>query len=304
MPGPIRPTNTTNRVSLDVANSRVESLKDFAGLAMEAEIALSDPGPDRMPRKQVSSFKWTTGRATVGMGMGTGLYHWIQRAFDGTGAPTNGSLVLADFNYKAQSRLDFEDAILTSITVPKLDGSSKDAAYFGVEFEPGRVRYSKAGGEDIRGLAGTKQKAWLCSNFRVEIGSLPCDRVASVDSFTWKSVVSTDLTGLSQTPSRSPAQVTVPDLSLAISMADQAPWAEAARKWFIDGERTDASEMSGRIVFLGPNLKDELGEISLRNIGFKRFSLVSPGATGEEISRFNCGLYVERMAFKINAYSL
>ena len=31
-----------------------------------------------------------------------------------------------------------------------------------------------------------KQKQWLCSNFRLRIGKLPCTRVSKVDSFTIK----------------------------------------------------------------------------------------------------------------------
>ena len=139
---------------------------------------------------------------------------------------------------------------------------------------------------------GTKQKAWLCSNFRVEIGSLPCARVASVESFTGKCFFPPDPTGIPRPPTKFPTRITVPDLTLAISMAGYAAWADTAKKWFIEGERNGAREMSGRIIFLGPNLKDDLGEISLLN----------PESTSEAIPRFNVDLYVERMAFKVNAY--
>lgn len=149
---------------------------------------------------------------------------------------------------------------------------------------------------------GTKQKAWLCSNFRVEIGSLPCARVASVESFTGKCFFPPDPTGIPRPPTKFPTRITVPDLTLAISMAGYAAWADTAKKWFIEGERNGAREMSGRIIFLGPNLKDDLGEISLQNIGFKKFSLLNPESTSEAIPRFNVDLYVERMASKVNAY--
>ena len=55
----------------------------------------------------------------------------------------------------------------------------------------------------------------------------------------------------------------MPDLKLAISMADHQPWADAAKKWFVDGHHEEGDEMSGRIVFLGPDMKKELGEITL-----------------------------------------
>ena len=158
---------------------------------------------------------------------------------------------------------------------------------------------------DIRGKIGPKQKAWLCSNFRVEIGDgkvLPCSRIASVDSFTWKCAIAADQIGIHREPTKHPAKVTVPDLKLSVSMADHQPWADAAKKWFVDGYHTEGEEMEGRIVFLDPNMKDELGEISLQNVGFKKFSKEDSEANSEKIARFTVELYVEKMVFKINQY--
>jgi len=287
---------------LDIDNYNVGFLKKFSGLAMEADIVANDLGPDNVQKKHVANIKWTPGKATVGIGMGKGMYDWIKAAFDKGYLTKNGRFVSADFNYKAQSELTFSEALITSVTVPKLDGSSKDAAYFDIEFEAEIVRHNKGDSSDIRGKIGPKQKAWLCSNFRIEIGSLPCNRIASVDSFTWKCAVAADQIGIHREPTKHPAKVTVPDLKLSISYADHDQWAQAAKKWFVDGEHREENEMTGRIVFLGPNMKDELGEIELMNVGFKKFSDEDAEANSEKIKRFNVELYVEKMAFKINEY--
>jgi hypothetical protein len=102
--------------------------------------------------------------------------------------------------------------------------------------------------------------------------------------------------------SKHPAKVTVPDIKLGISYADHQAWAEAAKKWFIDGERREENEMQGSITFLGPNMKDELGRIDLLNVGFKKFSDEDAEANTEKIKRFNVELYVEKMVFTINEY--
>jgi hypothetical protein len=269
---------------------------------MEGDVVSNDLGPDNVQKKHLANIKWTPGKATIGIGMGKGMYDWIKAAFDKGYVTKNGSLTSADFNYKAQSRLDFMQALVTSVTVPKLDGSSKDAAYFDVEFEAEQIRWSKGGGEDIRGKIGPVQKAWLCSNFRVEIGGLPCNRVASVDAFTWKCSVVSDQIGIFREPTKHPAKVTVPEIKLSISHADHEPWAAAAKKWFVDGYHLESDEMTGRIVFLDPNMKDELGEIELMNVGFKKFSDEDLEANSEKIKRFNVELYVEKMIFKINKY--
>jgi T4-like virus tail tube protein gp19 len=293
---------TAGRFALDVGGYNVGFLKKFSGMAMEADIVANDLGPDNVQKKHVSNIKWTAGKATVGIGMGKGMYDWIKQSFDKAYEPKNGWLESGDFNYKAQTRLDFEDALITEVTVPKLDGSSKDAAYFDITFEPERVRWAKGGGNDIRSKVGPKQKAWLCSNFRVEIGGLPCDRIATVDSFTWKCAVATDMVGIFVENSKHPAKVTVPDIKLGISYADHQAWADAAKKWFIDGDRREEHEMTGSITFLGPNMKDELGRIDLLNVGFKKFSDEDAEANSEKIKRFNVELYVEKMLFTINEY--
>ena len=295
-------TFTGGRFALDVDGINVGFLKKFSGLSMEADIVANDLGPDNMQKKHVSNIKWTPGKATVGIGMGKGMYEWIRAAFDKGYVTKNGTFTSADFDYKAQSQLTFFNALITGVTVPKLDGASKDAAYFDVEFEAEQVRWAKGGGEVIKGKVGPKQKAWLCSNFRVEIGSLPCNRIATVDSFTWKCAVASDQIGIFREPTKHPAKVTTPDIKFSISYADHQAWADAARKWFVDGNHEEKDEMTGRIVFLNPNMKDELGSIELMGLGFKKFEDEAAEANSEKIKRFNVELYVEKMTFKINTY--
>ena len=286
---------------LDVGGYNVGFLKKFSGLAMEADIVANDLGPDNVQKKHVSNIKWTPGKASIGIGMGSECYQWIKAAFDKGYVTKSGALTSADFNYKAMSVQTFQNGLITSLTVPKLDGSSKDAAYFDIEWEAEQVRWAKASG-NLQGKIGPKQKAWLCSNFKLEISGLPCDRVASIDSFTWKCAVAADMLGIFKENTKHPAKVTVPDIKLGISYADHDQWAQAAKKWFIDGHCTESDEMTGRIVFLGPDMKEQLGEIELHNVGFKKFSDDDAEANSEKIKRFNVELYVEKMVFKINKY--
>ena len=61
--------------------------------------------------------------------------------------------------------------------------------------------------------------------------------------------------------------------------------------------REEKDEMDGAIIFLGPDLKKELGRIDLKNLGFKKFSDDDVEANGEKIKKFNVELYCEAMAF-------
>jgi hypothetical protein len=85
-------------------------------------------------------------------------------------------------------------------------------------------------------------------------------------------------------------------------MADHDAWSKAAKKWFVDGAHLEENEMNGRIVFLDPNMSKELGEITLHNVGFKKFSKDDFEANSEKIARFSVEMYVEKMDFKISEY--
>jgi hypothetical protein len=290
-------TFTGGRFALDVDGFHVDELKKFSGLDPQADVVANDLGPAGTQKKHVANVHWTPGLATTGMGMGKGLYGWIKAALN-TGAGTRGGVFkLADFNYKVKSTFQFLNASVTDFTVPRLDGASKEAGAFDVGFAAEQVRWAQGAGDDLRGQVGTRPKAWLCANFKVAIGTLPCTRVATVDSFTWRCAAPASGPG----PLHPPV-VTVPDLRLTISSADYDAWAEAAKKWFIDGEHLEGNETAGRITFLGPNLVDELGSIDLVNVGFRKFERPAAVAGSEQIERFAVELYVEKMLLNIKEY--
>lgn len=299
MAGPQTPSMSGGRFTMDIDGYNAGFLKKFSGLGMVADIVSNDMAPLNINRKHVANIKWETGKATVGMGMGKGMYDWIKAAFDRNFLTKNGSVTSADFNHKATSRMDFINALIVGVTVPKLDGSSKDAGFFDIEFEAEQVRWYKGGGEDIRAKVGTKQKAWLCSNFRCEIGGLPNTRIASVDSFTWKCGVAADQVGITRESAKLPTKLTVPDLKVAVSMADHEAWAQAAKKWFVDGHHLEEDEMTGQITFLGPDMSKELGNVGLENVGFKKFEHDAREANTDKVARFNVEFYVENMRFNM-----
>jgi hypothetical protein len=292
-------TYTGSRFALDIMGANAGFLKKFDGLQIEADIVSNDLGPENVQKKHVANIKWTPAKATIGIGMGKEMYTIIQQAFKAHQKPFDGTLHVADFNYKIQSSLNFTGAIMTSVTFPKMDGSSKDAAYFDLEWEAETVRWLKGDNSDIRGKIAPKPKTWLCSNFRFEMGNLPCSRVATIDSFTWKCTVTPDQIGIDRAPSKQAAKVTVPNIKVEVSMADYDAWAQAAKKWFVDGYHEEKDEMSGAIIFLNPDMKTEIGRVTLKNCGFAKFTHGALEANSEKIARFKCEFYVEDMEFAI-----
>jgi hypothetical protein len=265
------------QIQLEVGGHAAGFVRSFRGLDLEAEIATGGIGD--MPGKHVAGVRWTPGVAEVGGDMGPGLQGWITEALANGLATRDGSVAALDARGAASWSLAFADARLSAVTIPALDGASKDAAALTVEFVPGQVAWEDRG----RAAAPVPQKSagWLAANFRIEIGDLPCKRVIRVDPFTWTCAAD--------------GSVTVPDIRLEIAQTDYAPWRDAARRWFIDGQTTHP--MPGRIVLLSPNLRDEVAVIDLGNVGLRRFSRPTTG--DDAIGRFAVVLYAERLGFRM-----
>jgi hypothetical protein len=174
-----------------------------------------------------------------------------------------------------------------------------------VKIDPERLVYEKRNGEKLKGEIGAKTKKWLCSNWRFQLeGPVrdSCDRVAKVDSFTWKQSVIKDEVGAFRIPTKHPAKVEVPNLKVTVSMSSIEAWRQWHQSFVIDGKCSEADEVSGSITFLGPDLKEELATINLDNVGIISLQQSKQEANKEEVARFEVELYVERMRFDYMVY--
>ena len=290
---------TAGRFVMEVDGSRVAYLKKISGLAYEGDIGTNDHGPLNMQTKHLTNYKYSDCKADIGIAQSGAMYKWIQQSFRKEYATKNVAIMAADFNYKTTHRIDALNCLITEVAVPKCDGSSKDPGYVSLSFAAEDVRHSKGGGEDIKGDYGVKHKTWLPSMFRFELSGLEdaCHRVATIDSFTWKQSVVQDAIGSQRIFTKHPAKVTVPDLSLTISSADQEPWRAWAESWFIGGKHLASDHKHGAIVYLSPDMTKEIGRVELKNVGLKKFADEDHEANSEKIKRFKVELYVEEMDF-------
>jgi hypothetical protein len=58
--------------------------------------------------------------------------------------------------------------------------------------------------------------------------------------------------------------------------------------------------MQGAITLLGPDMKKEIGHITLKNCGFKKFSKQAYESNKTGIARFDVEFYCEGIAFELN----
>jgi hypothetical protein len=295
---------TGGRFMLDIDGQVAGFIKKTSGGNIKGEVTVHNLGPDIYQKKHLSTITYDPFTVEVGTGMSKGFYEWIQASFDKGHVTKSGMLVAADFDYNAKSVREFRDAFISEVTIPALDGSSKEPAYMTVKFDPEVIYYSPGDGNKLQGnLDASAQKKWLCSNFRFNLGDLPCSRVAKIDSFTWKQGVIKDEVGMFRSPTKHAAKVEVPNLKITISMADIEPWAQWHKSFVIDGKCTDSDELTGAIEFMGPDLEEVLGTISLDHVGIISLEAAAAEANKEEVARFTIELYVEQMRFDMSATS-
>ena len=245
----------------------------------------------------VDTIKGEVVTINIGMSMGKGLYEWIKASLDETHLRKNGYVVAADYNYKAKSYRHFRDALITEITIPALDGSSKDTSFFTIKFAPEEISYQAGDDADIKGVVNTKQKKWLTSNFRLRLGDLPCGRVSKIDSFTIKQGITQDhFDSQRSSTKKEPTGLEISNLKVTFSASDVKPWAT----FFDDSvSKRQHAELSGAIEFLDPSLKEVLGSVDLFQVGISSLAEDKGEANKDSIKRATAELYVERMMLNL-----
>jgi hypothetical protein len=264
---------------------------------MKAEVGTHQLGPSLIQKKNITTISFEDMTVEVGMGMSKGMYEWIQAAFDMGHIKKSGEVHALDFDMNSKSIREFRDTQITEVTMPACDGSSKDPAYMTIKMKPEEIIYKPGTGSQVAGKIAPATKKWLCSNFRFELGALPCSKVAKIDSFTWKLALAKDEVGAFRIPTLHACKVEVPNLKVSISMADSKPWEDWHRSFLIDGNCGEDAELGGSITYMAPDLKEELGKIDLIQCGIISMQTVDTEANKEEVARFQVELYVEQMKF-------
>jgi hypothetical protein len=248
----------------------------------------------------VGTIKGEVVTINIGASMGKGLYEWIKASLDETHLRKNGYVVAADYNYKAKSYRHFRDALITEITIPALDGSSKDTSFFTIKFAPEEISYQAGDDADIKGVVNTKQKKWLTSNFRLRLGDLPCGRVSKIDSFTIKQGITQDHFDSQRiSTKKEPTGLEISNLKVTFSASDVKPWATFFDDFVIKGNNGQDAELSGAIEFLDPSLKEVLGSVDLFQVGISSLAEDKGEANKDSIKRATAELYVERMMLNL-----
>jgi hypothetical protein len=280
-------------VSLQLDGAGVGTVKSAAGGDVVGSVIEDRAGASLIAKKHLGATAAEDIVLEVGLGLERSLYDWIAASWAGKAARKSGALVILDTNMQARSTREFDNALISETTFPALDGASKEAGVLRVVLSPERVRTST--GNAAKGNVTSKTKAWPVSNFRLELDGLDCKRVAKIGSFTVKQAVASSAVGSAREQSKEPGKLSFGDLKITLAEAGAESWRTWHDDFVVRGNSSDKNEKSGRIVLLGPDLKEELAEIKLGNAGI--YALRAAGSEG--VAQLEAELYVERMELSV-----
>jgi len=270
---------------------------DAVGVVVE-----EGPKSGAFTKKHIGQVKYDAVQLIFGFDMTPDIYEWIEASWKQNYSRKDGSIVVTDPSLQAVSTREFFHALITEVTIPDLDASSKDAAHLTMKFAPEYTRDVKASGK-VTAPKSPAQKQLVASNFRFELDGLPGARVSRIDSFTVKQPVVEDDIGSTRDAPVEPGRIDFPNLRVTISELDAGPWTDWAQDFLVNGNNDDAHEKSGAIVFLSPNRKTELARILLHNVGI--FALRrAPAAMATQVAHVLADLYCERMDFAVGKPAL
>ena len=230
--------------------------------------------------------------------MGQPIYDWIAASWAKNYQRKNGAIVAADFNYEKKARREFRDALITEVTIPKLDAASKEPGYIDVTLTTEET-LTKGDTGPIQPAVNAKQKLWTTASFRLEIDGVDCTKVNKIDSFTVKQKIIESQTGDQRIGTKEPGKLEFPNLVVTFNSASGPSWLSWFTSFVIQGNNGSDKEKTGRIVFLSPDLKSELAEIKLFGVGIYKLLDGVFDPVNEPSAMMRAELYVERMSFKL-----
>jgi hypothetical protein len=296
---PLRSLSPRGWHFLTLGDERIQ-LMSFDGGTIRGEVETVDTGPQQVSTKHISRLRYEAFTITIGLSMGQALGGWIKSSLALNPERKHGSIVATSVEGKAQSYCHFSDTLIEEITVPAMDASSKEAAYFTIRFQPEELSYEKGDDAVVTSRADVRKPLWLAGNFRLGIGDLPCQRVTKIDAFTIRQrIVESSVGQLRSASTKEPVNIQVPNLKVTLSAADAGAWQDWFSEFVIRGHNDQGSELHGTLEFLDPSMKEVLGSIEFSQLGIISLAPATAETRGESLPQYVAELYVESMAINL-----
>lgn len=268
----------------------------------KGDVVTHNLGGAEVQKKHVVKMSHDPIKFEIGVGMGKEVYDWIKTSFDNKHMTQNGAIMICNEKYEVVRRVDFTEAHITKITLPKVDAKSKESMYFSVEMQPTTMRHS-AGGGKAQVTIGENQKMFGSNMFRLLSPLGDTKSLISIDAMTWTQKVHETAYGEFIESTHTATMVEVGDMKMTLSSHVYEQWEKKAKAWFVDGQREEKDEVTQTLQLLAHDGKTIVGEVTFENCGMKAFSFSALEANKDSLNTFDVTCYVEKIRFDIKKYN-
>ena len=221
------------------------------------------------------------------------LATWVMEFLEGQAPERNGAVILLDLSWKPLGRLEWQGGAIHSVAFPALDGSAgKQAGLLTIAIRPTTTRDVGGGGLVLTPSKQARAKAWNSSNFAMSIPGVDCTRVTRVEPMV---VTQTYLAPGSGRGAPKPGPVAVSDLVVTVGQSGMSDFVRWIDDFVVAGNSSKVDEKDATIHYLAPNLRDEIGSLSVGSTGIFRMDHEPQVAGVARTIRMKFSLYAEKV---------
>jgi len=289
----------SDRFALELDGILQDFIKSSEGGFPRADFVQEKLGISPFPKKHLTNLKYSDIVIQCDPIMPDPLRQWVTGFLAINAQRKNGAIVTADLNYRERSRLEFFNALISEVTIPACDASSKDSGQLTVKLAPEYTRPVR-GKESVlpAPLGGVRQqKAWLPANFRLQIQGLEaaCTRINKIEALTIKQKIAENAIGEVRDYQREPASLEFPNLVVTLPEIDAGPFFDWFDDFVVKGNAGDDKERAGFLELLSPDLKTVLLRVNFSHLGIFSFSPMKQETNAESIKRVKVEMYCEQI---------
>jgi hypothetical protein len=278
----------------------------FSGGAVEADVVTERVADGNISGKHIANTRIQDIVLKCGTGMSHAFYDWIGKSFGGAAERKGGAIVKLDQKQQEAGRLEFQDAIAKSLSLPELSKGSNADAVLTVSISPELTRSKAGGGKASLGVyVSALPSAWNVGSFRMTIPGFETvtANISKIDAMTLGLKVVDDTIGQKRLPAKLAGKIDYPNLTFYIPEAH----ADKLYDWFEDfvvkGNNLNSSEKMGTIEYFAPTSAKAYFTLNCKNLGI--FAIKSEsGMRTKTMQPVTVSLYCESMNFSAGAAAI
>ncbi len=288
--------HSASDLALELDRAVVATLQSADGGFARAEV-INEAGPGGLVKKRLGPPRYRDIVIQLPLPVPIAVRDWIASTMSFAPQRRSGAILTYGPGGQEQQRLQFANAMVSEISFPSCDGSSKAAEYLTLRLACESTAPFAGSGAAPTAKSATP-KAWMPGNFRLSIAGIDCSRVSKVEAFGVKLAAQQQGPGMNakDTTAKASGPVEFSNLTMYVEESHAAGFYGWYQEMVIKGNSTDAAERQGSLELLDPSLKDTLQRVNFQNLGILDYSPVRASAGSENIKRVRVELYCERMS--------